>query len=376
MSNLDFAVTPLKAIPLIERAMRKRIVPILKGSPGIGKSDIMRKIARKHGLKLVDIRLAQVDPVELNGFPNFTADGKAVYAPMDIFPTKGQELPLLPEFEHKQDEYDSLLGFGSEEEIKEFQKEFCYKGWLLFFDEITSANRQVQAAAYKIILDHLVGQFDLHPNALCVAAGNLSSDKAVVNPMSTALQSRMSHLTLRVDKDEWVHWAIENNVDARVIAFIEYRDDLLHDFNPNHTSDTFPCPRTWKFMSDLVEDDESISSSLMPLLVGTVGGGAAGEFRTFTEIWRELPSLKDISVSPERTTLPKEGATCYATVGMLASSVDLTSIEPICKYVRRLGSEFQLVFVRMAFKYNRTLIQNPTFQQMLKDFRKDLKDEE
>lgn len=384
MSNLDFAVTPLKAIPLIERAMRKRIVPILKGSPGIGKSDIMRKIAQKHRLKLVDIRLAQVDPVELNGFPNFTADGKAVYAPMDIFPTKGQALPLLPEYENMQAQYDELVqtvkdnpsAEGSKKQLKEFQEEYCYKGWLLFFDEITSANRQVQAAAYKIILDHLVGQFDLHPNALCVAAGNLSTDKAVVNPMSTALQSRMSHLTLRVDKDEWVQWAIENGVDPRVIAFIEYRDDLLHDFNPNHNSDTFPCPRTWKFMSDLVEDDTTISTSLMPLLVGTVGGGAAGEFRTFTEIWQDLPSLKEIASAPKHTNVPREGATCYATVGMLASSVDLNNIQAVCEYVRRLGSEFQLVFVRMAFKYNRTLIQNPTFQQMLKDFRKDLKDEE
>lgn len=33
--SIDFAITPNKAIPLIERAMDKRIVPILKGSPGI-----------------------------------------------------------------------------------------------------------------------------------------------------------------------------------------------------------------------------------------------------------------------------------------------------------------------------------------------------
>lgn len=111
----------------------------------------MRKIARNRGLKLVDIRLAQVDPVELNGFPNFTADGKAVYAPMDIFPTKGQPLPLLPEFEHLQDQYTQLIDeattSGNTTKLKEFVEEYCYKGWLLFFDEITSANRQVQAAA-------------------------------------------------------------------------------------------------------------------------------------------------------------------------------------------------------------------------------------
>lgn len=229
---------------------------------------------------------------------------------------------------------------------------------------------------YKIILDHLVGQFDLHPKALCVAAGNRSSDKAVVNQMSTALQSRMVHLTLTVSKDEWVKWAIENNIDTRVISFIEFRQDLLHSFDPNHQHDTFPCPRTWEFVSRIVEDDESIPVSLLPLLVGTVSSGPATEFRTFCDIWQELPRLEDIARSPETAIISKSAQTNYATVGMLASSVELTTIGSICKYVRRMPNEFQLVFVRMAFKYNRTLIQNATFQQMLKDFRQDLKEED
>jgi hypothetical protein len=372
----QFAVTPNKAIPLIERAMKKRIVPILKGSPGIGKSDIMRKIAAAHNLKLVDIRLAQVDPVELNGFPNFTVDGKATYAPMDIFPTAGQALPLKPEHADMQEAYDSILQVGSEEGIKEFQKEYCYSGWLLFFDEITSANRQVQAAAYKIILDHLVGQFDLHPKALCVAAGNLSSDKAVVNQMSTALQSRMLHLTLGVDKDEWVQWALRSKIDARVIAFIEFRKDLLHNFNPNHQDETFPCPRTWEFVARYIEDDEKIGVNLMPALAGMVSAGAASEFFTFCEIWQDLPSLEDIARDPNGTAVSGDSATRYATVGMLASNVDLQTIEPIVKYTKRMSHEFQLVFVRMAFKFNRSLIQNATFQTMLKEFRQDMRDEE
>lgn len=229
---------------------------------------------------------------------------------------------------------------------------------------------------YKIILDHLVGQFELHPKAFCVAAGNLSSDKAVVNQMSTALQSRMAHLTLRVDKNEWVKWAIESGIDSRVIAFIQYRGDLLHSFDPNHTAETFACPRTWEFASRIIEDDASVGSNLMPLLVGTVSQSPAAELRTFCNIWEELPQLEDIAKAPDRAVVSSNSATAYATVGMLASAVDLSLIDPICKYVRRLGSEFQLVFVRMAFKYNRTLIQNPTFQQMLKEFRNDMKEDD
>lgn len=339
----QFKITPNKAVALVERALRKQITPILKGSPGIGKSDIMRQIAKKRNLKLIDIRLAQIDPVELNGFPNFLDNGKATYAPMDIFPTMEDEVPE------------------------------GYKGWLLFFDEITSANRAVQAAAYKIILDRMVGQHKLHPNAFCVAAGNLSSDKAVVNQMSTALQSRMSHLTLTVDHQQWIDWALENNIDARVISFLQFNKPILHSFDPNHNGDTFPCPRTWAFTSMLVEDDETIGSDLLPLIAGTVGDGAASEFFTFCSIWQDLPSFNSIVTNPEMATASKDGATNYAATGMLASSVCLQTIEPVCTYMRRMNREFQLIFLRMAFKYTPQLIQNSVFHKMMKDFQQDLK---
>ena len=42
---------------------------ILWEAPGIGKSDIVKSIALERGLELQDIRLAQLDPVDLRGLP-------------------------------------------------------------------------------------------------------------------------------------------------------------------------------------------------------------------------------------------------------------------------------------------------------------------
>lgn len=41
-------------------------VPMLKGSPGVGKSDIISKLADDHKLKVIDLRLSQCDPTDLN----------------------------------------------------------------------------------------------------------------------------------------------------------------------------------------------------------------------------------------------------------------------------------------------------------------------
>lgn len=59
-------VMPKQAADLIILAMRANLVTMLHGSPGIGKSDIVRSIAKKLKLHLIDIRLAQCDPCDLN----------------------------------------------------------------------------------------------------------------------------------------------------------------------------------------------------------------------------------------------------------------------------------------------------------------------
>ena len=42
------------------------------GAPGVGKSEVIRQIGKKHGFKVIDVRLAQMSEVEIGGliYPN------------------------------------------------------------------------------------------------------------------------------------------------------------------------------------------------------------------------------------------------------------------------------------------------------------------
>src|SRR5215510_8462147 len=42
---------------------------MLWGPPGVGKSQIIAAIARSHGVRLIDIRLSQMEPTDLRGVP-------------------------------------------------------------------------------------------------------------------------------------------------------------------------------------------------------------------------------------------------------------------------------------------------------------------
>ncbi len=100
--------------------------------------------------------MSQIESVDLLGFP-VTTGSKAKYLPFDTFPLEEDSIPQ-----------------GK-------------NGWILFLDELPLASKEVQRAAYRLILDREVGQYKLHENVYIVAAGNLMTDRALVQPLSTAM---------------------------------------------------------------------------------------------------------------------------------------------------------------------------------------------
>ena len=101
---------------MIAKYIQAKLVPMLIGSPGCGKSQIVHAIAKMYNLFVIDLRLSQCDPTDLLGFPHIFG-AKAGYLPMNTFPIEGDKIPE------------------------------GYSGWLLFFDEFNSAPPSVQAAA-------------------------------------------------------------------------------------------------------------------------------------------------------------------------------------------------------------------------------------
>ena len=331
-----YTITPKQAYDEILSCVSVGLTPLLTSSPGIGKSSLVQQLAREYNLKLIDLRLSQCTPEDLQGFPMRTGN-KATFTPFDIFPLQGEEIPE------------------------------GYEGWLLFLDEATSASKAVQAAAYKLILDRMVGSFKLHDQVAIVAAGNKASDKAVVNQLSTALQSRLIHFELEANPNEWTEHALKNGFDHRIISFITYMPSKLMDFRPDHQDKTFPCPRTWEFLSRLIKD-KPVLPEHGARIAGTIGQGVAIEFMTFVKEFDRLPKLEDILANPGLVEVPREAGTKYAAISMLIEWLDDNNLSPVLDYVNRYDIEFQIVFSRGANAKMPHLAQkNPRFIQNMRD---------
>ena len=151
---------------------------LLRGAPGVGKSTIVREVAEKLGIGFIDIRLSQMEPVDLRGLPVPNHDDKSV----EWYVTS--DLPRDPKS----------------------------KG-IILFDEITAADRSLQVASYELILDRRLGKLYKLPDGwYIVAAGNRTIDKAVSTTMSSALANRFLHFDVEADIESWREWAVQHDI--------------------------------------------------------------------------------------------------------------------------------------------------------------------
>lgn len=305
------------------------LVPFVTSHPGIGKSAIAAQVADAFNLKLIDIRLSQCDQVDLNGFPHIK-NGKATYIPFDLFPLEGDEIPE------------------------------GYKGFLLILDEFPTASLSVQAAAYKLLHDKMVGQHPLHKSVAMMAAGNCQDSNAIVNPMTTAVQSRFVHFQVIPDIKSWTEWADENDVDHRWKSFINYKPTLLNNFDPEHNDHTFSCSRTIDYASRITKNMEtSILSKKLPVIAGTVGEGCAREFVGFCKVYKELPSVAEILTNPEGIEIKSEPSVQWALTGIISAHANEDNLQNLNKLIERLPMEFQVITLRSIIRSNPKLETHP-----------------
>ena len=222
----------------------------------------------------------------------------------------------------------------------------------------------------------MVGLKKLHPHVVIVCAGNLSTDRAIVNPMGTAMQSRLIHLEMELDFNNFLEDVmLKNHWDSRIIAFLSYKPGLLHDFRPDHNEHTFCAPRTWEFMNKLIKDRPILDEDAA-LYAGAITSGVAVDFIQFTKVYESLPKLADIEKDAENAPLPADSATRYATITHLLEYVEDKNFDAISLYVDRLPSEFRVLFYRGLLIQKPDLKKHPAFRRALVTLSRYLNDDD
>ncbi len=293
----------------ISTLVEQKIPTFLWGAPGIGKSSIIKEIAKSKEVAFIDLRLALMDPTDLKGIPFYDKEThSALWAPPAFLPRDG-------------------------------------KG-ILFLDELNVAPPALQASAYQLILDRAVGEYKLPDGWAIVAAGNRQTDRGVTYKMPAPLANRFVHFEMEVDSDDWREWAYQNGIDPRLIAFLGYRKEALFNFDPKSDEKSFATPRSWEYVDKILKS--SIESSLLlDSICGAVGKEVGVDFVSFLKVAQKLPDV-DAILEGKSYQYSDEVDTLYVLSSMLVAGVlqNKEYLDNVLHYTLNLQSEFAVLIVQ------------------------------
>ena len=302
-------LTPGKLLPCLNTLWQLKMPAYLHGAPGIGKSSIIRDFAQARELPLIVLMLSQIEAADLRGLPALDHQTKrTVWYPPEFLPRAGDDRPQ----------------------------------GILFLDELSAAEPRLQVAAYQLILDRRVGDYQLPDGWWVVGAGNDPDDGAVAFDMGTALADRLVHFQVVPDAREWIRWGQQHGISPEVLTFIQVKPDFLEGNQGQQAAGQLigPTPRSWERVSRVLELERERGAREF-IVAGIVGEAAAAEFFHVIEELAELPPIEKLVEAQGKkldallpTTLPG----LYGLTYSLASYVsDLESAQGAMRVLIRLG---------------------------------------
>jgi len=308
---------PQKLMQTITFAIKNNLPMMITGAPGVGKSDIVSQACMASEAELIISHPVVSDPTDYKGLP---------------FPDpNGKEAHFLP--------------FGELNKLINASKPTVF-----FLDDLGQAPASVQASCMQLILARRVNGFKISDQVTFIAATNRRGDKAGVQGILEPVKSRFAAiLELTPDVDDWVDWAIKNDMPTTLISFIRYRPELLHKFTPTASIENSPSPRTIANVGKLMNLLGN-ANVVLEVYAGAAGKGFATELIAFIEIAKDLPDIQYILSSPSSFAIPANPAQQYALCGVISHYMKSETVKPLSIVIERLPKEFQVMAVLDASK--------------------------
>lgn len=293
---------------VLRKAYKAGLPVLLKGAPGVGKSDVVAQIAKELKYDLIISHPVVSDPTDFKGLPGIV-NGEAEFLP-----------------------------FGDLRKLIQAKKPT-----IAFLDDLGQAPACVQAAAMQLILARRVNGHQISKKVVFMAATNRREDRAGVTGILEPVKSRFATIIeLAPTAEEWIQWAFENNMPAELIGFVHFRPSILSEGAATADIVNHPCPRTianaGKLINIGLDDIESLS--------GAIGAGCAAELVGFIRVYNQLPNISAILTDPDNAIVPTDPAALYAVVSALVDKATKDNAHRIIKYGERLPADFCVLLVR------------------------------
>ena len=313
---------PSNVLKVLKTGIPKQRTFLLTGGPGVGKTDLSKQGAELAEYNHRVFHPVWSDPTEARGMPW-------------IFKEEGSEKPRA-----------EFIPFGDLERLLKTEEPT-----VAILDDLGQAAPLVQASYMPWLLERRINGHTFPDHVTFIACTNRREDRAAVSGILEPVKSRFhTILNLDVDIEDWIKWAIQNNIHPVMQAFIRFRPELLFDFTPTGDMTNSPTPRTVANVARLYADKYPHETEL-ELYQGAAGEGFAIEFLAFAKIYRKAVSPAKVIADPDSITIPEDPAVLYALCGAVANLSRTETMPQIIKFAERLavGDNFSNKIARSEF---------------------------
>ncbi len=287
-----------ETIAAVTAALQDGAIPIIMGSPGVGKTAMMNMIAAALDLEPVQLIAREYEPYELSGVIN----------------VEGGVLSR------------HLIGPALA---------MCERPCLGMFDELTAASTPTFAQCAKILHERRFGDRMAHPKTLMMGAANPQNQSLDANDLPMPLINRLRIIQMEPRLDE-VQAFFANlgepgtrlRMAGQSIAavwdaqpqLLQIRPDPAQVQNCPKDNQNWASPRSWERAArTLAREQELPMRILKASLEGDLGPNIADQFLAIRNTLGNLPSIREICTTPAKARLPKDFLTGVGLLSMLSA---------------------------------------------------------
>ena len=293
---------------------------ILRGEPGIGKSAILKMLAKQ----MPDYRMCYIDCANLDlgdvAMPVIDRELMVTnYAPNARFGVgKGQTSPVA-----------------------------------IMLDELGKSSRSVLNMLLPTILEHRIGDVPFPTGSIVFATTNLDTDGVGDNIPAHAYNRMTEMIVRKATPKEMIQYGADNGWAPEILTFIRQQPDVLDSYVDLKANDKNPyifnpltgnvrnfcSPRSLEKASNIINVRNVLGDVALPSLVGTLGEAAARQMDALVNLADQLPLYENIVAKPDTVKIPDGVGALFILAFMLAGRVGQNDMDEVMTYVKRVAGE-------------------------------------
>ncbi len=293
---------------------------ILRGRPGISKTQLIIQYCERMGLGLVIENLTSVDAPDMRGFliPQKTEDGgvTSVYS-------KPAWLSQI----------EAMIAKG-------------FTSGILFLDEILAAQHDVIKATAPLMSEEHIGEWYLPEGWVVWGSGNRVKDRAGAQRLLAHAANRALILDVEPDVESLSNYMVKRNMHPLYVAFIHARPLTVFPLEaPKDPDQQVISPRSLEYAHDFhfQGEDEPLATDTVTqaMIAGYIGDAACADLMGYIATADELPTYEEIMANPQGAKVPAETRldAQLAAIHMCIYHATDDNVDELFTYVMRLRGE-------------------------------------